>query len=103
MNVDVVREDLVGSAYGTITAIQNCGLTLFPLFVASVYDIQGKYIPNVELLFALFGFCGTLIGLAINVLDRRNGNVLNFSGTTTAVADDDLKAPFLSNDDDHSI
>ncbi|CEG42787.1 major facilitator superfamily [Plasmopara halstedii] len=76
----VVEAKHVGTAYGAITAIQNIGLALFPLAVASEFNHNNRYIPGVELLFASFGLLGSIVGVALNVVDFQNGSILNRKG-----------------------
>uniref|UniRef100_A0AAV1V787 Lysosomal dipeptide transporter MFSD1 n=2 Tax=Peronospora matthiolae TaxID=2874970 RepID=A0AAV1V787_9STRA len=73
----VVEAKYVGTAYGAITAIQNVGLAMFPLAVAAQFNHDGHYIPSVELLFISFGVLGSLVGIALNVVDYQNGHILN--------------------------
>lgn len=66
----VVEPRLVGLAYGTAFSIQNIGLATFPLIIASIYSNSGdKYIPNVELFFAIVAMLGTAIGFYLNFYD----------------------------------
>ena len=66
----VVDPRLVGLAYGTAFSIQNIGLASFPLIIASIYSSSGnKYIPNVELFFAIVAGVGFLIGIYLNFYD----------------------------------
>ncbi|OQR97464.1 Major Facilitator Superfamily (MFS) [Achlya hypogyna] len=81
---DVVDARMVGSAYGAITSIQNLGLALFPLLVAMVYGVDTQYIPSVEMLFVAFGALGSVAGVALNVLDYKNGSILNRSSAAAA-------------------
>jgi hypothetical protein len=53
----VVHRSQVGTAYGLLTALQNCGLFLTPLLVSMVYDRTSMVNPanpyaGVESLFA---------------------------------------------------
>ncbi|CAH0475668.1 unnamed protein product [Peronospora belbahrii] len=73
----VVEAKHVGTAYGAVTAIQNIGLALFPLAVAAEFNHDDRYIPSVELLFVSFGVLGSLVGIALNVVDYQNGSILN--------------------------
>ncbi|RHZ21561.1 hypothetical protein DYB37_007906 [Aphanomyces astaci] len=73
----VVEPHMVGSAYGAITSIQNLGLAGFPLLVALEFDLQHKYIPGVEMQFAMLAVLGAVAGVALNVVDYRHGSVLN--------------------------
>jgi MFS family permease len=73
-----VRKELTGTAFGTITSIQNIGLALFPLMVAAIYSRSGqRYIPHVEVFFTCCAVIGSFIGILLNILDRRTGNKLN--------------------------
>ena len=69
---------LCSTAFGTITAIQNIGLALFPMIIAGIFTASGNmYIPNVEFFFVSCAVIGTVVGITLNVFDRRNGNILN--------------------------
>lgn len=73
-----VKEDLTGTAFGAITAIQNIGLALFPLLIAAIYTASdNKYIPNVEYFFIGCAVTGAIFGFMLNVYDRRMGGMLN--------------------------
>ena len=73
-----VDEEATGTAFGTLTAVQNIGLSIFPLFIAKIYSVSGNsYIPNVELFFVSCALFGTLIGIILNFFDKRNGGLLN--------------------------
>jgi nitrate/nitrite transporter NarK len=74
----VVPENVLGSAYGIATSIQNFGLFAFPLVVGSVRDASPSY-KNVEIFFALIGLIGLVVGVVLNVVDYRNGGKLNKS------------------------
>ncbi|CAH0519963.1 unnamed protein product [Peronospora belbahrii] len=73
----VVEAKHVGTAYGAVTAIQNIGLALFPLAVAAEFNAMIDTFPSVELLFVSFGVLGSLVGIALNVVDYQNGSILN--------------------------
>lgn len=86
----VVSEDSVGTAFGAITAIQNIGLALFPLMIAQVYDWSDEsYIPNVEYFFVACAVFGSIIGIWLNVLDRKKDNVLNGVHTSIINSEDE--------------
>jgi len=73
-----VSENLVGTAFGTIVAIQNIGLAVFPMVIAYIYTLSDDhYIPNVEYFFVACAICGTIVGILLNIFDRRNGSILN--------------------------
>jgi MFS family permease len=73
-----VSKELTGTAFGTITSIQNIGLGLFPIIVATIYNHSGqRYIPHVEVFFACCAVIGSFLGIFLIILDRRTGNKLN--------------------------
>jgi MFS family permease len=73
-----VDKELIGTAFGTITSIQNIGLGLFPIVVAAIYNRSGqRYIPHVEVFFACCAVIGSFLGIFLILLDRRTGNKLN--------------------------
>jgi len=73
-----VDKKFTGTAFGVITSVQNIGLALFPLIIASIYNASGNlYIPNVEFFFMGCAGLGVVIGLLLNRLDRRHGGKLN--------------------------
>lgn len=59
---------------------QNIGLALFPLAVAATFNLNDRYIPGLEWLFLSFGALGSAVGIALNVVDFRNGSILNGLG-----------------------
>lgn len=66
----VVEEHLVGLGYGICFSIQNLGLAIFPLIIATIYQSSGnEYIPNVEMFFVGLAVFGTLIGFFLNYYD----------------------------------
>jgi MFS family permease len=73
-----VSEEWIGTAFGAITAVQNIGLALFPMIIAMIYNYSDeRYIPNVEFFFVACAAVGTILGIMLNVFDRRNGGALN--------------------------
>jgi MFS family permease len=73
-----VDKEVTGTAFGTITSIQNIGLALFPIVVAAIYNRSGeRFIPGVEVFFTCCAVIGTFLGVLLNILDRRTGNKLN--------------------------
>mmetsp|Transcript_17057 Transcript_17057/g.26610 ORF Transcript_17057/g.26610 Transcript_17057/m.26610 type:complete len:702 (-) Transcript_17057:403-2508(-) len=73
-----VEEELVGTAYGVMTSIQNTGLALAPMFVAGLYSLNDEsYLPAVELFFVICSSAGFVAAIYLISLDRENGGVLN--------------------------
>ena len=69
---------VVGLAYGVITSIQNAGLAGFPLIIAVIFShSHSKYIPNCEYFFVAISILGIFVGIYLNYLDHKNGNILN--------------------------
>ncbi|RLN06394.1 hypothetical protein BBJ28_00011853 [Nothophytophthora sp. Chile5] len=54
-------------------AVDHIGLRAF----LALFNHDERYIPGVELLFVSFGVVGSLVGLALNVVDYQNGSILN--------------------------
>lgn len=96
----VVKSAYIGTAYGLMTAVQNAGMASFPLIVAQIlnpcnndpatsddaimdrttFDNCEKSIVNykyTESFFAGLAVIGVLVGIMLNVFDRRNGSPLN--------------------------
>jgi MFS family permease len=72
-----VSKQYTGTAFGVITSIQNMGLALFPLIIASIYNTSGSYIPNVEIFFSTCAAVGVMVGLLMIRVDRQTGGKLN--------------------------
>jgi hypothetical protein len=53
------------------------GLAIVPIVVAAVYRMNGKYLPNVELIQASIGLVAGFSCLYMDYLDRQHGNLLN--------------------------
>ena len=65
-----VRSNLVGTAFGSIMAIQNLGLACFPIVIAAIHDRNGgRYLPSVEFFFIACAAIGSFAGLLLNVVD----------------------------------
>jgi predicted outer membrane lipoprotein len=72
-----VEPSLAGTAFGIINSIQNIGLGVFPLVVAGIHNQSGQYLPHVEYFFCACAFMGCLVGIWLNLIDRKHGNKLN--------------------------
>ena len=65
-----VRPNLVGTAFGTIMAVQNLGLAVFPVVIAAIHDRNGgRYLPSVEFFFVACAVIGSFAGLFLNLVD----------------------------------
>jgi MFS family permease len=74
----VIQPRLTGLGFGIVTSALNAGCAALPIVVAQVFnDSQGHYLPNCELLFALLGVCGLLLGFYLNYFDYHHGHILN--------------------------
>lgn len=72
----VVPENKLGTAYGVLFAIQNIGLTSFPLIVGEIKDATGNY-QYVELCFVLLCSLGCCVAWLLVLEDRKTGRRLN--------------------------
>ena len=59
----VVKKNLVGFAYGVTTSIQNAGLAVFPIIVASIHSKSGSYYTTLTFFIIL-----TLISIGISCM-----------------------------------
>jgi hypothetical protein len=57
--------------------MQNLGLATFPFILGEIYNTFGAYIPFSELFFVVLALFGTVIGLALNMYDKKTGGTLN--------------------------
>lgn len=74
----VIQPRLTGLGFGILTSALNAGCAVLPIIVAQVYNVSGsRYIPNVELMFAMLGVLALALGLYLNYFDYFHGNVLN--------------------------
>lgn len=64
VSISVRNKEKVGLAYGITTSIQNCGLAIFPIIVASIYANSGGYMYCL-MFFASLGFISLGFGLWI--------------------------------------
>jgi MFS family permease len=71
----IVRKELVGSAFGLITMIQNIGLALFPYLNGKLRDVTQSYTVSM-LMFAGLGFVGLVFAWLLKRADAREGGVL---------------------------
>lgn len=76
-----VPENLLGSAFGLCTSVQNTGLTLTPLILAWLQGLSKKSEPwnNLSLSFlALLGMIGICVNILLYIDDIKcRGGVLN--------------------------
>jgi MFS family permease len=73
-----VDPSMKGTAFGIINSIQNIGLVVFPLVVAAIHNHSNRqYLPFVELFFVGCATMGVLVGIQLNLCDRKGGNKLN--------------------------
>lgn len=74
----IVEKRYTGLGFGIAFSMQNAGLSVIPLIIASIYTSSGeKYIPNVELFFVALAAAGVVVGVWLNYDDRQNGDILN--------------------------
>lgn len=73
----IIRSERVGTAFGLMTAIQNIGLALFPLFNGLLRDWTKSYTSSM-LMFACLGGLGLLFAFLLKRADAQEGNVLEY-------------------------
>lgn len=74
----IVPKRYNGLGFGIAFSMQNAGLSVIPLVIASIYTTSNdKYIPNVEYFFVIIAGIGVFFGIWLNIDDLRNGNILN--------------------------
>lgn len=71
----IVKKELVGSAFGLITMIQNIGLALFPFLNGKLRDLTQNYTASM-IMFASLGVAGLIFALLLKRADRAAGGVL---------------------------
>jgi len=83
----IIQQDMIGTAYGAMTSVQNFGLAFFPFVIGLITD--SKYIHGTNWAYVIpilfFIVCaGISLGLTcfMYILDlRTTGGVLNDTGT----------------------
>lgn len=93
----VIPAQFTGLAYGVTTSIQNGGLALFPVVVATIYSSSNdQYIPNVEFFFVSLAVMGTLVGFYLNYYDYKNDSIFNSANKFKEVISEKLEGHDIS-------
>jgi MFS family permease len=71
----VVKKEWVGTAFGTMTAIQNIGLATFPYLNGKLRELTGSYTAS-QVMFASLGLIGLIFALLLLKANKKEGNVL---------------------------
>ncbi len=71
----VIKKEWVGTAFGTMTAIQNIGLGLFPFLNGKLRELTGSYTAS-QVMFASLGFVGLVFAILLLRANRKEGDVL---------------------------
>ncbi len=71
----VVRKEVLGTAYGLMTMIQNIGLAAFPALNGKLRDMTHSYTAS-QVMFASLGILGLVFAFLLKKADAREGNVL---------------------------
>ena len=71
----VVKKEWVGTAFGTMTAIQNIGLGLFPYLNGKLRELTGSYTAS-QVMFACLGIAGLIFAFLLLKANKKEGNVL---------------------------
>lgn len=67
----LVKEKLLGTAFGLIAWIQMIGLFVFPWLAGKIVDLSGDDYTNMELMFASLGFLGVLFSVLLIRANKR--------------------------------
>ena len=71
----VVKKEWVGTAFGTMTAIQNIGLGLFPYLNGKLRELTGSYTAS-QVMFSCLGLIGLIFAFLLLKANQKEGNVL---------------------------
>ncbi|MCP4152228.1 MAG: major facilitator superfamily domain-containing protein 1 [bacterium] len=71
----VVKKERVGTAFGVMTAIQNIGLTVFPILNGKLREITGSYTAS-QIMFASLGLVGLIFAFLLLRANKKEGNIL---------------------------
>jgi len=83
----IVDQKRLGTAYGTMTSIQNIGLFLFPILAGKITDLTNKGVTNemlksgaatlnytyTILMFAALGIIGLIFAILLKIEDKKSG------------------------------
>ena len=75
----IVKSERVGTAFGTMTAIQNVGMAVFPLLNGLLRDWTHSYTASM-VMFACLGLVGLVFALLLRRADQREGGILERAG-----------------------
>jgi MFS family permease len=71
----IVRKERVGTAFGTMTAIQNVGFWVFNILNGKLRDWTGTFTAS-QLMFTSLGIIGLVFAFMLKRASRREGDVL---------------------------
>lgn len=60
-----------------MTAIQNGGLALFPVIIGAISTKTNNDYSTVEWFFVALAALGLVVAITLNIVDYRNGSILN--------------------------
>lgn len=92
----VVKRHQTGTAYGIMTAIQNGGLALFPVIIGAISSHTNNDYSKVEWFFVGLAVLGLATAITLNIVDYRNGSVLNLPHLDAPAAEGSEKQALLS-------
>jgi cyanate permease len=72
----LVEKERTGTAYGTMTMLQNIGLALFPWLNGRLRDTTHTYTASM-LMFASLGLVGLIFAWLLRRADRSAGSILD--------------------------
>jgi MFS family permease len=71
----IVSKERVGTAFGTMTAVQNIGLALFPYLNGKLREWTGTYTAS-QVMFACLGLVGLFFAIMLIRANKKENNVL---------------------------
>jgi MFS family permease len=86
----VVPENITGTAFGLMTALQNSGMAVSPLVITKMHNATGEFTGPFLYIIACVAI-GLVAGISIWVIDHRGDQQL-MKGTLTQSRDPDLSA-----------
>ena len=72
----LVKEKLLGTAFGLIAWIQMIGLFVFPWLAGKIVDLSGDDYTNMEVMFASLGFLGVLFSILLIRANKKQNHGL---------------------------
>jgi nitrate/nitrite transporter NarK len=95
----VIKGEMLGTGYGTMTAVQNAGLAIFPSVIGQLMKVTEpptKYVIPIIIFISCAGISVVLTVILFIVDKARTGGVLNATGEVKQAYKTKLNSPELS-------